>query len=610
MTTPPAIRQLDDSVANKIAAGEVVERPAAVVKELVENSIDAGASSIQVRIEDGGARLVEVIDNGHGMRPEDLPIALGRHATSKLTSVDDLFHIVTLGFRGEALPSIAAVSEFELASRPHDAEGGHLLRLSGGRALANEATAMAPGTRVSVRNLFWNVPARLKFLKSSSAESGHVSDQVQRLALAHPDISFSLDVNERRAIEYPADESLRQRIRSGFGRGLAEHLIAVAEQRDGMEISGFIAHPSQAKASARRQFVFLNGRYIKDKLIIAAVREGFKGFLEPRLQPAVFVLLDIDPSQIDVNVHPTKAEVRFRNERSVFALVRGTIRDALETHAGGFSLFDSGAAAAPRGSGTLPEVERQRTVHASSEAPIQERFLPQSPATRPEPSSPSASPETTPVPAAPVPAQQAREAQVSYANDDQRDLPGVRQIVQLNDMYLLVETDQGIRLVDQHALHEKAIFCSLDPAISDFSGSGQQELLVPKSIDVSAAEMATLAPLLEELAPFGIVAEAFGPSTVLVRAHPVALSRTNWDAFFSDLAADGSSERAIERLRERIAHHASCRQAVKAGRCLSEEEQQELVRVLYEMEHMEHCPHGRPTTLDLSWGELERRFQR
>ncbi|HYE05324.1 MAG TPA: DNA mismatch repair endonuclease MutL [Planctomycetota bacterium] len=619
MRAPPEIRQLSDEVANQIAAGEVVERPAAVVKELAENAIDAGATRIVVRCEDGGRRLVEVSDDGHGMRPDDLRRALSRHATSKLRDAGDLFRVATLGFRGEALPSIAAVSEFEMASRPHDAQQGQRLALAGGAEQAFAPVAMAPGTRVAVANLFWNVPVRLKFLKSEAAETGHVTEQVVRLALGHPRIAFRLESGGRAIIDLPADESLAGRCRALFGKDLADGLLPVAASAGPMQVAGFVAHPREAKATAKRQYLFLNGRHVRDRLLVAAVREGFKGFLEPRLHGAVFLALDLDASLVDVNVHPTKAEVRFRREGEVFALVSRAINQVLAQHSGGFSLLAGAAATpAPAASGVADAPFARTIVKAPlpAAAPMwQERFLPATPMT--EPARPTAPPLSLPAdpprrvgehasayqPPTPAPVTARQPAADPH-------LPGVRRVLQLDDMYLLIETDTGIRLIDQHALHEKALWLQLDAAATDLARGGVQELLIPKTVELSAAEVATVEPLLPPLADHGIRAEVFGPTTLLLRAHPAALRRMNWSGFFTSLASSGSGAKALADVRERIGHSIACHGAVKAGQRLSTEEQLDLVRLLYRLEHMEHCPHGRPTTLDLSWKELERRFQR
>ncbi len=606
MRTPPPIRVLSDQVANQIAAGEVVERPAAVVKELAENSLDAGATRITVRIADGGRRLVEVEDDGHGMAPDDLHTALLRHATSKLVTADDLFRIATLGFRGEALPSIAAVSEFALASRPHAAEAGWVMHQAGGELTTSEPMAMAAGTRVSVHNLFWNVPARLKFLKAESAETGHVTDQVIRLALSHPGIAFRLECDARTVLDLPAGETLLTRVRALFGRALSDSLLAIAASAEGMELTGFVAHPREAKPTSKRQFIFLNGRFVRDKLLLAAVREGFKGFLEPRLHGAVFLHLDLEPALVDVNVHPTKSEVRFRKEGEVFVVVSKAIQRALAANSGGFGLLrddERPAPSAPHLGTASPVYDRTVIKPVIAPAPVtpqvitQERYLPPvAPQVAPRISESHAPYQAaSPITSAPVPTALP---------------PGVTRVIQLHDMFLLIETTTGVRLVDQHALHEKALFLTLDPARTDLLRAGVQPLLVPRPIELNAAEVAAVAPLLPELTAFGIEAEVFGPSQLLLRAHPAALKRTNWQAFFSGLAESGSGPKAIAGLRERIAHSASCHGAVKAGQVLGDSEQLELVRLLYELEHMEHCPHGRPTTLDLSWVELAKRFQR
>ncbi len=611
--TPPVIRQLPEAVANQIAAGEVVERPAAVVKELAENALDAGATRILVRLDDGGRRLVEVEDDGCGMRRDDLRLALSRHATSKLQTADDLFRVATLGFRGEALPSIAAVSEFALASRPHAESQGWRLALAGGSETTLALCAMAPGTQVSVRNLFWNVPARLKFLKSEASETGHVTDQVIRLALSHPRVAFRLEVGGRAALDQPVNETLEMRVRALFGGDLAKRLIAVEANADTMQLAGFVAHPQEARATAKRQYVFLNGRYVRDRLLLAAVREGFRGFLEPRLHGAVFLHLDLDPALVDVNVHPTKSEVRFRNEGEVFALVRNALQKALGAHAGGFSLLPSATSPAS----TSAIVHREVVKSPAPAQPMvvtQERFIPRETPAAPEPARASppveiVSADTSPRIAESSPAYDARPVPPPTPSRSEPPL-GVRRVLQLNHMYLLIETDRGIRLVDQHALHEKALFLQLDPATSDPSVGGSQQLLVPRTIELAASEIAVLEKLLPELAPHGIDAEVFGPTSLLIRAYPAVLKRTNWAAFFASLAEHGSGAKAIAGLSLRIAHSAACHGAIKAGQDLTSEEQWELVRLLYRLENMEHCPHGRPTTLDLPWGELERRFQR
>jgi DNA mismatch repair protein MutL len=611
---PPVIRQLTDAIANQIAAGEVVERPAAVVKELAENALDAGARRIVVRLEDGGRRLVEVEDDGHGMRPDDLRLAVSRHATSKLVDADDLFRIASLGFRGEALPSIAAVSEFSIASRPHDAVQGHELRLAGGGEDGSAPCAMAPGTRVAVRNLFWNVPARLKFLKHEAAETGHVTDQLMRLALSHPRVAFRLEINGRTAIDQPADETLEQRVRSLFGGALADRLLPVASGVDTMQLAGFIAHPQEARPTAKRQYVFLNGRYVKDRLLLAAVRDGFKGFLEPRLHGTVFLHLDIDPAQVDVNVHPTKSEVRFRREGEVFALVRGAVQQALAASAGGFARSIPTA-----GEGAAPVIQRTivRPVPVTAPSPAmvaQGGFVP--PAefdARPRRSVTPADPvrrAAEPAPrytATPVAATDVRRPDAGLASRAPSAAPEstteprshLRRVVQLDRTYLLIETDDGITLVEQHVLHQRALALLLDPAAG---APAVHELPAAVPVTMLAHDLASLAPLLPELERVGIRCGITAPTLLSLRAHPPLLRRTHWLRFFTDLVATPAPTEAVETPAARIARLAAHHGAVKAGQDLSSDEQWELARLLHRIA-------DGPTTIDFSWPDLARRFR-
>jgi DNA mismatch repair protein MutL len=616
--TPPEIRQLPDLVANQIAAGEVVERPAAVVKELVENSLDAGATRVTVRVEDGGRRLIEVVDDGHGMRPDQLRIALSRHATSKIVSAEDLFRVATLGFRGEALPSIAAVSEFEIASRTHDADGGNRLAWAGADERGGGPCAMAAGTRISVRNLFWNVPARLKFLKSEASETGHITEQVTRFALSHPHVAFRLEVDGRTDLDLPPHEELSGRIRALFGADIAGDLCAVVQGKPGLEVTGFAVHPRHAKPTSKRQYVFLNGRFVRDKLLLAAVRDGFKGFLEPRLHGTVFLHLDVDPNAVDVNVHPTKHEVRFRREGEVFALLSQALQATLQEHQGGFRLLTP----EDRAKALAASPILSRTVVKPAAAPpvqpmvvVQERFMPREtpvePAAVSAPIQPIAQPVPAPhtLPTAYPDAQRVAASATPYQGMRTPDLPStVRRVLQLNDMFLLIETEQGIRLVDQHALHEKALWQALDATVGDLAHAGVQHLAVPIVVQLTATEIGAITPLLPDLARHGIEAERFGPSALAIRAYPAVLARCNWARFLAELAADGGQ--AVDRLTERIRHSAACHAAVKAGQRLDPVQQRELVSLLYGLEGLEHCPHGRPTTLDLTWAELAKRFQR
>ncbi|HEX3132795.1 MAG TPA: DNA mismatch repair endonuclease MutL, partial [Planctomycetota bacterium] len=529
---------------------------------------------------------------------------------------NDLFRIATLGFRDEALPSITDVSEFTIASRPHAATQGYELRLNGGTPSGSGPCAMSFGICVTVRNLFWNVFARLKFLKSEAAESGHVTDQVMRLALSHPRVAFRLEIQSRAVVDQPVNETLEARVRALFGSTVADRLLSVHANADTMQIAGFVAHPQEAKPTTKRQFVFLNGRYVKDRLLLAAVREGFRGFLEPRLHGAVFLHLDLDPSQVDVNVHPTKSEVRFRREGEVFALVRSALQKALATNAGGFSLLPAANEATSHSA--IPR-SFVKPLPATTTIVVQERYIPQvSPAAEDDARKTQSgmpaeqTPEVARLADARAPSQVAGTGTARAPTNAPSAEPAskIRRVLQLNRMYLLIETAEGIRLVDQHALHEKALLVMLDPTVSSLTAHGRQELLVPITITLLAQELAQVAPVLPDLARVGIIAETLSPTQIVMRAHPVLLKRTNWPRFFADLAHDPVPAQATATLSERIAHSAACHAAVKAGQELTPDEQWELARLLERFDGLEHCPHGRPTSLDLGWDELARRFQR
>jgi DNA mismatch repair protein MutL len=601
MTIPPEIRQLPTEVASRIAAGEVIERPAAVVKELVENSLDAGATRIVVTIEDGGRRSVQVEDDGHGMTREQLVLAVARHATSKLRDVADLDRITTLGFRGEALPSIAAVSEFALASRPAAVAGGWEIRSEGGDPGDPTPVAMAPGTRVTVRNLFWNVPARLKFLGSERAEAAAIKDMVIRLALGHPAVALALRAGDHVVIDLPAGQALPDRLRDCFGAAAADGLLPVHHEDDHLRLAGFVARAEAAAASARRQYVFLGGRAIHDKVVVAALREGFAGRLAPRLHPVAYLFLDLTPGMVDINVHPTKAEVRFRERSLVFTAIREAVAAALVQGDGAVALLpDSG-------------ITSRRVVKAALPRPeplIQERFLPTTVPVAPPPVMPDPPPVMPgPPPATWSPPAAARAVDEVVAAYDPSVLPpGIRQIVQLADAWILVETGEGIRIIDQHALHEQALHLCLT---GGFDGGGRQELLVPETVEVTAPEMAAIEPRLPALVAAGIEIEVFGPTTLLIRGFPVALRRTDWRTLLrSMLEEEGGGVDPAAHLRRRSAHRRACHRAIKAGERLPASELRELVALLYRVEGIGHCPHGRPTTLDLTWAELARRFQR
>lgn len=625
----PKIQVLSEVIANQIAAGEVVERPAAAIKECIENSLDAGAVHVRVRVEEGGRRLMEISDDGCGMDAADLPLAVQRHATSKLQAIEDLDSIRTLGFRGEALASIAAVSEFSLASRRGEDSTGSCLSVTGGVLGRIVPQAMNAGTVVTIRNLFCNVPARLKFLKSVRSESAAIQEAVLRLALGHPEVAFRLESECETVFDFPARQDLSARIRTRFGAEVAQGLIPLVGSSEGLSLEGFIVHPSQAKPSSRGQYIFLNGRAIEDRTVVAALREGFQGFLEPRLHPMAFLHLDVDPRQVDVNVHPAKTEVRFRSGDTVFRLVQQTVKTAL-----------SRAVTIAPADMPMDAVVRREIVKAAgpvSPAPIQERFLPHQVEVqnqvqnRVEDRSVAYSAAPLPPvsrPVAPAAVQVVLPSVEAHRQETEKiqtggpqaisqistELPAnIKRIVQLRKSWILVECDEGILILDQHALHEKALYTSLEGNTRTLDGGGIQNLLIPISVTLDTQRLETLRGVLPALSQRGIEADISG-SSIQIRRHPQILARLDWQVFFEELATQleqghYNADPLAQALRA-LSHRSACKAAVKAGQELSQPELRELVRLYFSSPDLTHCPHGRPVAMRLSWTELERRFQR
>lgn len=628
----PKIQVLSEVIANQIAAGEVVERPAAAIKECIENSLDAGAVHVRIRVEEGGRRLMEISDDGCGMDAEDLPLAVQRHATSKLQAIEDLDAIRTLGFRGEALASIAAVSEFSVASRRADASTGSCLSVTGGVLGRIVPQAMNAGTLLTIRNLFCNVPARLKFLKSVRSESAAIQEAVLRLALGHPEVAFRLESEGETVFDFPARQDLSARIRSRFGAEVAQGLIPLVGSSEGLSLEGFIVHPSQAKPSSRGQYIFLNGRAIEDRTVVAALREGFQGFLEPRLHPMAFLHLDIDPRQVDVNVHPAKTEVRFRASDTVFRLVQQTVKAALSravTIAPADMPMDAVVrreivkAAGPATSAPIQERFLPHQVEVQSQAPsrVEDRSAPYSPALLPPMSRPAVPLPPAPVlgvlPAVTEPRQENSSISTNVPttiSSASTEVPAnVKRIVQLRKSWILVECDEGILILDQHALHEKALYASLEENTRTLDGGGIQNLLIPISVPFGAQRLEILREVLPALLGRGIKAEISGNSIQICR-HPQILARLDWQVFFEELATQleqgHHNTDPLAQALLALSHRSACKAAVKAGQELSQPELRELVRLYFSSPDLTHCPHGRPVAMRLSWTELERRFQR
>ncbi len=585
------IRRLDEGTINRIAAGEVVERPASAVKELIENALDAGAARIDVAISAGGADLILVEDDGEGMSADDLALAVERHATSKLSG-DDLSNIQTMGFRGEALPSIGAVARLSIASRTADGEA-HEIRVDGGHvdgpAPAGFRARGQHGTRVEVRELFFATPARLKFLKSARSEDLATLEIVKRLAMARPDVGFTLTLDGRRALDLPAEADFfsgrLNRLAKIMGRDFGDNAAPVSVERDGVKMAGFAGLPTYNRANSAMQFLFVNGRPVRDKLLIGAVRGAYADFLARDRHPALALFLECDPAFVDVNVHPAKTEVRFRDAGLVRGLIVSALKHALAQAGHRASTTVAGDALASLRSGAYVYQEPRpsqgmfdaaREYHAPLFAPGVSARVEEAPA------------------------------------DAMADTPLGAARAQLHETYIVAQTRDGIVIVDQHAAHERLVYEKMKQAMAD-GGIARQPLLIPEVVDLDPAEVGRVAARAGELAELGLVVEPFGPDAVVVREVPAMLGKLDIKGLLRDLADDiaetGSALSLKERLEE-VAGTLACHTSVRAGRRLNAEEMNALLREMEATPHSGQCNHGRPTYVELKLSDIERLFGR
>jgi DNA mismatch repair protein MutL len=592
-----AIRLLPPVLINRIAAGEVIERPAAAVKELVENAIDAGASRIDIVLTEGGQALISVADNGAGMTQEELGLAVERHCTSKLPD-NDLSRISALGFRGEALPSIGAVSRMRIVSRPRDASNAWEITVEAGEKHAPAPAAYPPGTRVEVRDLFFATPARLKFLKTPRTERDLALDTVRRLAMGYPGIAFTVTGDQERvilrlaaAVEPGAAHARRVRLAALLGREFAENSVEIDAERGGFRLSGLAGLPTLNRALPRDQYLVVNGRPVRDKLLVGAVRGAYQDVLARDRHPIVALFLDGPPAEIDVNVHPAKAEVRFRESALVRGLIVGALRNGLAAAGHRASTTVAAAAvAAFRPAGHNPVAHpRQFAFPAPSPslalAETGNSFL------RPIE---EAEPVIAPAPLAP----------------EETPLGSAR--AQLHGTYILAETTNGIVLVDQHAAHERLVYEKMKEALAE-RGVARQTLLLPEVVELDEAGAARLAARATELAEFGLGLEPFGPGAVVVREVPALLPGVNVSALVRDLAdelAEWGDALALKERIETVCGTLACHTSVRAGRRLSPVEMDALLRQMEATPNSGQCNHGRPTYVALDLADIERLFGR
>ncbi len=607
------INRLPPGAINRIAAGEVIERPAAVVKELVENALDAGATRIDVEIEHGGKTRILVSDDGAGMSADDLLLAVERHATSKLSqgaSGDyDLMNIATMGFRGEALPSIGAVARLSLTSRSKaEADAGAWTLSVEGGALSgpNPAAFGGHGARIEVRDLFYATPARLKFLKSDQAETTAIGDVVRRLAMAREDVAFTLMSSGRKllnlAAQAPGEDGRLKRLAAIMGREFGENALAINAERDGARVTGFAGLPTYNRGLPDKQYLFVNGRPVRDKLIVGAVRGAYADFLARDRHPAVALFLDVPFAMVDVNVHPAKTEVRFRDAGSVRGLLVGALRHAL-------------AEAGHRASTTTSAYALGRMTPQSS-GPV----TPMRPGYRPAPPNPYARDVYAPIEglsdrqaafeSVDAPSARTEEAAVDATALEANPLGAAR--AQLHETYIVSQTEDGLIIIDQHAAHERLVYEKMKAALSE-GGVASQGLLLPEIIELEKDEADHLEKHFDAFAQLGLVIERFGEDAVMVRETPALLGEVDIKGLVRSLAEDLSAFGDAHILKERLEEVCSsmaCHGSVRAGRRLNADEMNALLRQMEATPHSGQCNHGRPTYVELKLADIERLFGR
>lgn len=609
----PRIHQLPPSVVTKIAAGEVIERPASVVKELLENAVDAGSTRIDVEVEQGGVELIRVVDNGCGIDPEDLALAFSSHATSKLTSADDLFRVRTLGFRGEALASIGGVAQVRLQSRPPDQPCGAELSCQGGELAPVRVWNGSPGTRIEVRHLFYNTPVRRKFLRTTATEMGHISEAFTRLALAHPTLHLTLTHNAKMVYEVPATAGLFDRLALFFGDEVANQLYRIETPEAPIRLHGYVGDPACERGNAKMQYLFVNGRWIRDRSLGHATQEAYRGLLMTGRYAVTFLFLDLPPDVVDVNVHPTKAEVRFRDAHGLYHLVLTTIRERLQRANLTPQLRlppNLGPSMPAAGNPSEPEVPDSLPWTLAAPPPPPP-MLPLNEA-MPRPTNgvrglsglPPVTFNEAPSPAlpqSPAPASSSAGA----AEEGHKAL-------QLYDAYLVLETQEGMLVIDQHALHERILFEQLKRRMQS-KNLETQRLLIPEPVDLTAEQAARTLEQKEALAELGLGVEDFGGGTILLTSHPAILGHRS-PATLLKAVVDHlmSKDRAPtkEQLLNDLLSLMACHAAVRSGDRLTPEEITALLEQRSLAVNTHHCPHGRPTSLLFSRHELDRQFRR
>jgi len=568
------IHQLSDELISQIAAGEVIERPASAIKELVENSLDAGATQISIEVEEGGLRKLRVVDNGCGLSFDDAALAFSRHATSKLSSVEDLFNIMSLGFRGEALASIASIAEVEVLSRETESRVGVRYFVDGGKVITHEESSCPEGTDISIRGLFKHTPARRKYMKTDKTEYGHVLTMVSHIALAHPQVGFRLMRDGALVFDLPKQD-LKERVRALYGNETARALIPIQYHQSNLLINGFVGKPELARSAKKYQFIFVNGRSVQNRMLNHAVKEAFHSLLMHEKHPWFLLNINIDPQFVDVNVHPRKLEVKFVNQQEVYRAVRGAIHHALQSQM------------------LSPVVSAPRETHST-----QLNFKPML---------------RTPVPGRSfAPSAVAQPHQ--FKPEDTFTVAGteLRPVAQVALSYIVAESEEGMVLIDQHAAHERVRYAQLMEALEKAEPM-KQPLLTPLEMDLGVDAARLVEEHRDDFEAMGFEIEPFGGQTFLLRAVPAGLEKRNPEQIVQDILTDVTEEwreNHTKSLKEFLLTYTACRGAIKFGDRITLPEMQALIRDMEKTKHCTHCPHGRPAIVTLTFDKLETLFKR
>lgn len=614
------IRLLSENTINQIAAGEVIERPASAVKELVENAIDAGARNIEVVMVDGGRTLISITDDGHGMTADELKLAVQRHATSKLKE-DDLSNINTMGFRGEALPSIASVSKFTFKSRADGSEEAWQIKINGGKSTGIEPAALNKGSVVEVRDLFYSTPARLKFLKTDRTEFSQTLDVIKRLAMANPDIAFSLYNDEKRAFQVSSaqgellDKRLR-RLGAILGADFTDNALPIDAERENMKLTGYAGLPTFNRGNAQHQYLFVNGRPVKDKLLTGAVRGAYMDFLARNRHPVLALFLEVPTYMVDVNVHPAKAEVRFRESGVVRGLIVGALRHALQEAGHRASTTVSNAALGSFNAEPTPTMPfhsgRQSTFQMPSQATPMTSGLSDTSRDYYAPIRQEAEPFTPPMGRNEDLEQDTTVSFTASNTEDLSEYPLGAARGQLHETYIISQTENGIIIVDQHAAHERLVYERMKKHMTE-GNVPRQALLLPEVVEIEQDAVDRLMTRQEELSKLGLIFDSFGDGAIVVREVPALLGDTDIVGLIKDLAdelAELNQALALKERLEDVCGTMACHGSVRSGRRLTTAEMNALLREMEATPHSGQCNHGRPTYVELKLADVERLFGR